>query len=168
MQYKGPFYHGSYEDFAIGMRLSGRGQDYHDEWMLLSYYEALHMHRPADCLAHSQAVFFCDNIQDIDNCGGATEMVVLVRPVGAVSRHDMNWGARIDHLLGERKPIDHPEVRAACLSYWRGEATASPVWEYIAPEAVVLATAEWADPEAEAILAEFYQADLDLNDCPAL
>ncbi|MFG6084063.1 hypothetical protein ACEUZ9_000305 [Paracoccus litorisediminis] len=166
MTLTGPFYHGSYEYFPIGSRLSGRGAEYHEEWSLLGHYEALHHHKPEDCLAHRDAVFMCSEIWDIHRCGGATETVALLKPEGPVTRHDLEWSNAIIMLLNEGRGLDDPDVRDACLAYWTGEATGDPLWEFLTPAARVLAVADWDDPDAEEILGEFWEGTIEAAPAP--
>lgn len=156
-QPQGPFYHGSYRDFPMGYTLRGRGQAYHDEWCVLPCYEAMHLHRPEGILAHQDAVFMCDNPDDVEICGGATERLILLEPIGNVSRHDMNWGNHIALMLEDGRPLTDADVTAACLAYWQGEPfeAGDPAWEYLAAEAKVIACCDYNDPEAVSILNAF-------------
>ena len=153
-----PFYHGTYGYHQAGTVWSGRGASYHDEWSLLSHYEALHANAPEGAIAHRDAVFMCDNVNDIDTCGGATEVVALMRPLGPVTRHDICWTGHISLLLDEGRGIDDPEVVAACHGYWAGAPMGpTPIWEYITTRAEVLACCDYDDPDAEMTLREIWE-----------
>lgn len=153
----GPFYHGSYRDYPMGFRFTGGGQAYHEEWIFLPCYEALHLHRPAEKIAHQDAVFMCEKPEHIEPCGGATERLILIRPSGEIQRHDNRWGQHIADMIDEGREIDHPEVAQACLSYWQGEpcGEGEPLWEYLAREARVIACCDFCDPDPITLLASF-------------
>jgi len=158
MQYDGPFFHGSYTNFPMGFRLLGGGDEYEEEWSLLGYFEAIHRHAPEGAIRHRDAVFMCERIEDIDSCGGATDVVSIIRPLAPVSRHDMNWTKRISALLDNGADLDDPEVVDACRKYWDGTPNPSgePLWEYLTRDAAILACCDYDDPEVEQILLEFW------------
>jgi hypothetical protein len=66
------FYHGSMEELPVGTILTPR-DNYEQAWGDTDFYAALEHYRPANMLAHNQAVFMCDNPDDIDLAGGGTE-----------------------------------------------------------------------------------------------
>lgn len=149
------FYHGSITPLATGLILKGRGQAYHDAWCTLPHYEVLEATRPAHRLAHRDAVFMCTNIDDIDCCGGGTESVALLQPLGPVSTHDLNWTGIIQVLLeSDHLTLHDPEVLEAAHGYWEGLPTpgSEQVWECLTPAARVLACHDYDDLEAETIL----------------
>ncbi|MEP1314979.1 MAG: hypothetical protein ABJN42_21820 [Roseibium sp.] len=134
-------FHGSDRLHDIGTTLKGRGQVYEDVWQGADFYAALEAHRPADVLAHRDAVFMC-GWDDLDLCGGSLDVVLKVKPIGAVTRHDMNWSSEISCLIGDGFDITSPEVTAAAEKYWHGIPGGDPVWEYIAPQMCVLEVCE--------------------------
>lgn len=125
-----PLFHGTYEFFPNGYPLKGNREGYEEDW-----------------LAHKEAVFACDNLDDIDTCGGATECVSLIKPIGKVSRHDLQWTGKISVLLDEGAAIDSPVVRDLCLKYWGGEATDDPLWEYLCQAAKVITSSTYEDAD---------------------
>lgn len=154
-----PFYHGTYGYHPYKTVFEGRGEEYHAEWVALDHYEAIHHHAPAGALHHRDAVFMCDKINDIDACGGATEVVALLRPLGPVNRHDMQWTGHISLLLDRGLKIDDPEVAEACRRYWDGtpKTEGEALWEYITPKAEVLACCDYEDPDVEMTLREIWE-----------
>lgn len=154
-----PLFHGTYEFFPIGVRLKGRGDAYDEDWSVLGHYEAVHHHKPEEFTAHRDAVFLCE-LDDIDACGGATENVSLMRPIGPVTRHDLNWSGKIDLLLNAGHQVESEVVRDLCLNYWHGVPTEDPLWEYIAQEAEVLASATFEDAD---VLYDFLDEEMELS-----
>lgn len=132
------FYHGSSVFLAPGTLL--RPDPRHEEhWTDNGWYRALELHRPEGMLAHRDAVFCCDNPDDLDAAGGGTDWVFTVVPRGPASRHDMNWGTRIDLAIEEGKNIEDEAIAALARNYWAGVATEDPLWEYLAAGAKIIA-----------------------------
>ena len=89
-------------------------------------------------LAHKNAVFMCDNDQDIDCAGGGTEYLMVVKPLGKIEKHDLNWSSEISCLISENASEDL--IKQAAENYWYGIPHHNKnVWEYLTPEAVILA-----------------------------
>lgn len=134
------YYHGSSENLSVGTILTPGDDDYEDNWGSNLWFQALEYWRPNEYLPHKMSVFMVDNEDDIDNAGGGTDYIFTVRPIGDVQRHDMNWMSEIGGLL-EDEGIDygHDEIRELALNYWHGVPhTNESVWEYLAPEAVIV------------------------------
>lgn len=132
----------------MGHRLRGRGEEYKEDWWTLDHFEVIHLHKPEGYLNHWEAVFMCE-LDDIDVCGGATETAILLQPIGKVTRHDLNWGSYISSLYCEGHGMDSEEVIRAAKNYWEGVPFdgGESVWEYLAAEAVVLASANFEDAD---------------------
>lgn len=139
-------YHGSHEALEIGTVMRNRDpQLYREAWSDGGFYDLLEKHRPADAIPHHEAVFACDNIDDIDNAGGMTDAFVLTLAMDeVVSRYDMNWSTLVTELHMEE--ADEADIKAAALAYWSGEPHPSrePVWEYLARSATVMDCQEFA------------------------
>ena len=143
-----PFlFHGSYDDENIpevGDTLSGREEEYEKDWQTMGYvYKRLEELRPEDCIAHKNAVFMCDNVQDIDNCGGGTDIVMIVIPYGDVFRHDLSWLTLAEMALEEN---DHEAIDSCIKSYWAGERNEG-VFEYLARGAFIIKSLDFDDEE---------------------
>jgi hypothetical protein len=137
------FYHGSYDKLPVGTILTPR-DDYEKNWQHTDFYNALERYRPANMLAHKQSVFMCDNTDDIDLAGGATEWLFTVRPLGVVQKHDLNWGSEISGLISEGHDINSVEVKQAAENYWNGVPHHSEsIWEYLTPKAEILSVEEY-------------------------
>lgn len=133
------YYHGSPIAHAVGTVLGGRGDAYQADWKSSMFYTVLEAHRPADCIAHHEAVFMVDNDDDLDCAGGATDWVLELQPVGPVSRHDLNWSSEICALLSEGYSASSAEVISCATNYWAGQAHPNEsVWEYLTKSAQVL------------------------------
>lgn len=131
-------YHGSYQELPVGTILTAR-DDYENDWQDTDFYKPLEMYRPPDKLSHKQSVFMCDNPDDIDFAGAATDWLFTVVPIGPLQRHDMNWSSEISSLVGLGYPIDSTEIKDAAEAYWSGEESPNEVvWEYLAPKAKII------------------------------
>jgi hypothetical protein len=136
-------YHGSWDELPVGTILSPR-DTYEDNWGSTSFYHALEYYRPPNMLAHKQGVFMCDNPDDIDLAGGATDFLFTVVPIGPVQRHDLNWGSEVSSLIDLGYAINSEEVKNAAEAYWAGEESPNEVlWEYIAPKAKIIKVEEY-------------------------
>ncbi len=125
-----------------GTRLYPRGDAYHADWKDTGFYGALEKYRPSNMLAHKEAVFLCDNDEDLDAAGGGTDWVFTCQPDKRIERHDMNWGSEVSCLL-DSYPIDSPEIAQAARNYWDGTPSEDPLWEYLTPSALILCVEEF-------------------------
>ena len=133
------FFHGSMTRLPVGTVLTPR-TDYEQDWSNTDFYAALEHYRPAGQLAHRDAVFMCDNEDDVDLAGGGTEWLFTVVPQGKVERHDLNWGSEVSMLISDGYGIDSAEVKRAAENYWAGVPhTDEQVWEYLTPSAKIIA-----------------------------
>lgn len=128
------YFHGSYKCLKVGDILKPQG-NYQINWGQELFYQVLERHRPSHMLAHHQSVFMCDNAQDVDNAGGATEWLFTVQPLGIVEKHDMAWMSHINIALEEN---DEVKAREYALNYWYGVESEEPVWEYLTTEALIM------------------------------
>ncbi len=137
------YYHGSYEDLPVGTVLTPR-ENYEENWQHTDFYHALEKYRPNNMLAHKDAVFLCDNPEDIDVAGGATDYLLTVIPHQRIERHDLNWGSEISGLISDGYDIDSPEVKSAAQNYWNGIPSENEVvWEYLTPSATIVKSEEY-------------------------
>jgi len=134
------FFHGSYDPVDVGTVMTGRGDAYENDWKHTDFYAVLEDNRPDGKLAHRDAVFLVDNVDDLDNAGAPTEFILEVSPSGPPSRHDMGWSSRISCLLSEGFAADSPHVKKAAAGYWSGEPfDHDSVWEYLVESVTVRA-----------------------------
>jgi hypothetical protein len=135
------FYHGSGTELPVGTVLTARGAAYEADWIHTDFYEVLERYRPANMLAHKDAVFMCDNPDDVDNAGGSTDWLFTVEPLGQVQRHDLNWSSEISLLLSDEAENSSSwqlqrKLQKAAENYWNGVPHHSEnVWEYLTPSA---------------------------------
>lgn len=134
------YYHGSYDNLPVGTILTPGNDDYENNWGDNLWYKALELHRPQEFRSHSTSVFMVDNDEDVDVAGGATDYLLTVVPNGKVQRHDMNWMSEIGGRLDDGADMQSDEIKQMALNYWKGVPHPNEsVWEYLAPEAVVVA-----------------------------
>ena len=137
------YYHGSSVDLPVGTILSPR-DTYEDNWASTDFYTILELYRPPNMLSHKQAVFMCENDEDVDLAGGATDWLFTVKANGPVQKHDMNWSSEISMLISDGYDEDSPEVEEAANNYWSGIPHSSEqVWEYLTPSATILSVEEY-------------------------
>lgn len=136
------YYHGSNDELPKGTILKPRGDDYEADWIGTDFYSILEKYRPSDMLSHKNAVFMCDNPDDIDNAGGGTEWLFKVKPLGPVQKHDLNWSSEISLLISNNESED--KIKEAALNYWNGVPHHDEnVWEYLTTSAKILAVEEY-------------------------
>lgn len=138
------YYHGSMDYLPVGTILTPRGQDYEKDWANTDFYAVLEHYRPKNKPAHKQSVFMVTDPDDVDLAGGGTEWLMTVKPLGPVSRHDLNWSSEISMLLSDGFDINSNQVQQAANNYWQGVAHPNEsVWEYLTPKAEILAVEEY-------------------------
>lgn len=138
-----PYYHGSFNKLSVGTLMTGRRETYEKDWAKNPWYKVLHTHKPAGMLAHKDAVFMTDNIDDLDMSGSPTNWIFTLKALGPVERHDMNWISEIESLLSDDKKEDDEEVIEAAINYWNGTPHPNEsVWEYLTPSAKIVKVEE--------------------------
>ena len=137
------FYHGSSTKLPVGTVLTPRGDAYEAEWKNTDFYTPLEYYRPANMLSHKDSVFMCDNPDDVDLAGGATDWLFTVEPLGPVQRHDLNWGSAVSVLVSD-DPDNIEEIKQAAENYWNGVPHHDEnVWEYLTTSAKIIAVEEY-------------------------
>jgi len=137
------FYHGSMVKLPVGAILTPQ-DNYEENWQHTDFYAILETYRPSDMLGHKQAVFMCGNADDVDLAGGGTEWLFIVKPLGSIERHDVNWGSEISMLISDGHSSDSPDIIQAAKNYWDGTPHVNEqVWEYLTPSAKVLRVEEY-------------------------
>jgi hypothetical protein len=130
------YFHGSDRLLSIGTILRPQ-PGYVERWGHTPFYQVLETYRPPRMLAHHEAVFMCDNEDDIDCAGGATDYIYVVKPMGKVTRHDLNWSSQIDCDFSDGAGKN--ELGLLALHYWGGQPHENEsVWEYLTPSAIIV------------------------------
>jgi hypothetical protein len=104
-------------------------------------FDLLDQFKPGGYIGRNEGIYMCDNVDDIDWAGGATEYTYIVEPVGRVERHDQNWMYEIEILINDahmdnfgndemgslgdpnskaRKKLMN-DIKKAAHGYWKGE-----------------------------------------------
>lgn len=134
------YFHGSMERLEPGLVMRGRGSAYVADWGDTDFYAILEARRPIGALSQCDVVFAVTDPDDIDLAGGGTEWIFELEPMGAVSRHDLNWSSEISMLVSDGYAVNSPAVLAAADNYWAGVPHPNEsVWEYMMPTARILA-----------------------------
>lgn len=133
--YNKMFYHGSSNKMKVGTVLKGRGLNYINDWSSDLVYQILEKERPNNYIPHYEAVFMVDNIEDIDNAGGATDYIFHLKPLGPIERHDMSFQSEILIAISDKKSL--AEIKLIAKKYWTGISSKEPVWEYLTREAII-------------------------------
>jgi hypothetical protein len=131
------FFHGSYQKLPNGTILVPRKSEYEKIWGNNPFYFKLELYRPSNKLASKNSVFMCDNVNDIDLAGGATNYIYNVKPIGNIEKHDVNWASEIDIALDDERGEE--EIKKIAYNYWEGIPHFNEsVWEYVAPSAEII------------------------------
>jgi hypothetical protein len=131
------YYHGSGKKLPIGTILRP-DPNYVQNWGGNTFYQILEKYRPPNMISHRQAVFMCDNLEDLDLAGASDRFIYKVQPLGIVQKHDLNWSSEIDVLTSD-DDVDEETLKKAAMHYWRGDPHYNEsVWEYLTPYAVVV------------------------------
>lgn len=139
---KKKYFHGSGIELPVGTILVPQ-ENYEANWQHIDFYPILEKYRPKNMLAHKDAVFMCDNEDDVDLAGGSTEYLFTVVPLGKVEKHDLNWSSEISCLVGDN-PKDWNKIKEAADNYWAGVPHFNEsVWEYLTPSAKILKVEEY-------------------------
>ncbi len=132
------YWHASFDRLPVGTTLTPR-VGYEERWSSYCVGRILEDLRPADQIAHRDAVFMCDDPQSCDDAGAHCEWLFEVVPQGVVERHDMEWATEIDRLVSNGWPDADPRVVELARRYWSQEPSPTPTWEYLAASALVVA-----------------------------
>jgi len=144
LQSSATYYHGSMDYLPVGTILTPRNQEYEKDWAGTDFYSVLEHYRPMNKPAHKNSVFMVADPDDVDLAGGGTEWLMTVEPLGPVSGHDLNWSSEISMLLDDGHDMLSNQVQEAALNYWNGVPHYNEsVWEYLTPQAKILAVEEY-------------------------
>jgi hypothetical protein len=134
------FYHGSFDELAIGTVLEARPRGYvgSADPDLENLFERV---RPEGCIPRQQAVFLVADPDLIDAAGGYTDFIYEVEAVSPRS-HDLAWYTQAQILLDDG---DIPGAEEAARNYWDGvpyPKRSSSLIEYLVRSATVVAEFE--------------------------
>jgi hypothetical protein len=137
------FYHVSRRQFDTGTRLTPSGKPY----LGPKIEAALEQRRPAEMLSRTEAVYLAPNYHNFRLYGQLSGYVYRVQPEGKVEGHDVHWIGELQRSAGKRDmtfpPTEYMDwtertLDYLCANYWWGEPSDRPVWEYLAPAAVIV------------------------------
>jgi hypothetical protein len=137
--------HGSITEIGVDQSLLHPGEESYtnlDETKWIE--EFMEKHRVEGCLSRFESVFMADNSEDIDNLGGYTDFIYIVRPVdGYAEKSDLSWYTKASMLIGDYPSKDIPEhildqAKGYAENYWSGKSSENPVWEYRCLEAAIV------------------------------
>ena len=142
------YFHGSYHFLPNGTVLSpekGNFMGTFNQDEMDSHFK-LEQFKPSNFISRNNCVFMTDNPEDIDLAGGASEHIYIVKPLGKVERHDLNWMSEIDLIFSEGTTENSEDsedtiekVKNAALNYWNGTPHYNEsVWEYLTTSAKVI------------------------------
>lgn len=138
------YYHGSDRELPVGTIMRGGLSDGYAARIAEAsdIYRRLEWLRPTTCIAHKDAIFMASGdasneygLDDIDALGGSTDYVFALRPNAPVQRYDQSLITIAECALSDGKHQD--EIDAILASYWRGQSSGAPLWEYLTTSAVV-------------------------------
>mgnify|MGYP000515968433 CR=1 FL=1 len=138
-------YHMSKDKFSTGDAIFGTDRDKVDPRI----EEAFERFRPTGYLSRREAVF-CRDDADFHRCGIDGGYIYTVSSKNALQVHDLSWLQFPQKALSKQKYKDpfpfgmanYPDwneklLKDCSTSYWSGESTEDPVWEYLLPSAIV-------------------------------
>lgn len=139
------FYHASDADLPVGAILTPRGHHLLDD----DIESTLEQARPTNRPARNASVFMVADRRALENLVTFDSNVYRVRPRTPIIRLDHTWVNELWRLFAEHEDDDVDiTVSSARLAtrYWSGaralaprwEPNAQPIWEYLAPSAVVM------------------------------
>ena len=135
------YLHSSLIELRVGEILTPR-ESY--SWSNTTFYQTLEKYRPEHMLAHHEAVFMCQNMEDLDNCMEGL-FLFEVMPASRIERHDMQWSTEVSVLVDNSAHED--ALREAAEKYWQGVASHDPLWEYLTPHATIVSVHDYMDYE---------------------
>jgi hypothetical protein len=134
------FYHGSIKELEIGLCLLSQVNGYvqsESEESCRGFEDFMESLRPEGKISRFKAVFMADDIYEIDNLGGYTDFIYLVKPIGEYSTHDLAWYCKARDYFGEGEEV---EAKEYALKYWSGEVyekAEESVFEYMVESAEI-------------------------------
>jgi len=148
------FFHGSYDHLPIGTILTpekGNFMSTFEKDEMESHF-ILEKHKPPEYISRNQAVYMCDNIDDLDNAGAATTHVYRVNPLGKIEQHDLAWMSAIDVIRDEsflnktqKSQSILDRIKQAAFNYWTEvSSNVDPVWEYLTTSAEIVEEMQWS------------------------
>lgn len=144
LQENSQYFHGSMNYLPVGTILTPRMDEYEKDWQNTDFYNILEKYRPSNMLSHKESVFMVDNEDDIDLAGGGTEWMFIVKPLGPIQKHDINWSSEISGLVSDGYSIDSTEIINAANNYWKGVPhPAENVWEYLTTKAKIISVEKY-------------------------
>lgn len=147
------YYHGSFDFLEEGTILTpeksaSKNSDF--GYSIMESHNKAELFKPKEFLSRENAVFMCDDLDDLDLSGASLEHIYIVNPLGKIEKHDINWLSEIDLIMSEAKENGLAEdvntvekVKEAALNYWHGVAHYNEsVWEYLTPKAEIITEIE--------------------------
>jgi hypothetical protein len=142
------FYHGSYDQLPNNTVLSpdkGNFVKNISQNTMDSHFK-LEQFKPPQFLSRNNCVYMTNNIDDLDSVGAPTDHIYLVKPLGKVEKHDLNWMTEIDIIFSDSSQNNTQEdnetiekIKTAALNYWNGVPHYNEsAWEYLTPSAIII------------------------------
>ena len=149
-------YTGSSGELVVGSAYKARQTEGH---FLRPIELVMEASRPANTPSRMGAFFLVKTPDEIETAGGNTNFVYAVKPIGVYSKHHFGWMGRVYNAMvpfcRHRAPDEEKDRAAPQLlhlaewadNYWEGIPYRAPagepptVWEYLAPEIMVLGRA---------------------------
>lgn len=142
------YFHGSYHRLTEGTILipeKGNFMGTFSQYEMDSHFK-LEQFRPSNFLSRNNAVYICQNIDDIDLAGGSTDHIYLVDPIGKIEPHDVNWLSEIDLIMSvsfdegtQEDEFTINKVEQAALNYWHGIPHYNEsIWEFLVASAKII------------------------------
>ena len=165
------FLHGSDIKLSKGTELKS-SDNYEEKWSDLTSYEILEKFRPDGVRPQKDSVFCVGCEEDLEYSGGGEEFVFVVKSIGKVTQHDMNWATEVSILLGDDVPMSDTRYEEYAKNYWHGESAKligkEPVWEFMMDSAQILKVFDFdTEEDLDRAMAKF-ESKISLSDKTSL
>lgn len=112
------FYHGTHYLFNKGFKLKPKNKNkYTDSVNIKEVEDFFENEKPSDKISRRNAIFLCDNVDNIDNCGGYTDIIYTVE-AKQTECSDLHWYSQACSYFENNNLI---KAKENIKKYWSGE-----------------------------------------------
>ena len=133
-------YHGTHYNFDKGFEIKPQNE-YTSNKNSSELEDLFEKEKPDEMISRKKAVFLCDSPENIDNCGGYTDVIYVVS-TDYEERSDLAWYSKAQEYLEE---CNLREAKKCAQKYWSGEIfenNKQSCYEIRCNSAIILSTLE--------------------------